>query len=98
MSTAFSCPPLADDAGFFPAVWARMFGRFIGSGRQKAGHSVEQAAAMAGMSTSQWSAIEAGAQLPKTHRELESMAGTLGVEWATMVRIVFLCREAWGLR
>ncbi len=98
MSTAFSCLRLADDAGFFPGVWSRMFGQFIASAREKTGHSVEQAAVLAGLSTSQWSAIEAGTQLPKTRRELESMAGTLDMEWATMVQIVSLCREAWGLK
>jgi len=98
MSTAFSCLPLADDAGFFQGVWSRMFGEFIGSGRQKAGLSIEQVAALAGMDVAEWTAIEAGVQLPKARRELESMAYALGVEWATMVRIVFLCREAWGLR
>jgi len=98
MSTAFSCLPLADDNKYFQAVWAQMFGRFIESGRQKAGLSIEQAAVLAGMNTSQWTAIEAGVQLPKTRRELESMAYALGLDWPTMVRIVFLCREAWGLK
>jgi transcriptional regulator with XRE-family HTH domain len=99
MSKAFSGLQLADDAGFFfQGVWARMFGRFIESGRQKAGLTVEQAAILAGMDPTEWTAIEAGALLPKTRRQLESMADALDLEWALMVRIVRLCREAWGLR
>jgi len=98
MSITFSPLPLTAENIYFQDVWSRMFGQFIQSGRQKAGLSIEQAAALAGMDVAEWTAIEAGAQLPKTRRELESMADTLGVEWATMVRIVFLCRQAWGLR
>ena len=88
----------SSDSEYFHNVWSRFFGQFIESGRDKAGLSVEQASVLAGIRTEEWTAIEAGAQLPKTRRELESMADTLGVEWATMVRIVFLYRDAWGLR
>lgn len=98
MSITFSRLPLIDNAGHLTDFWARMFGSFIESGRQKAGLTVEQAAVLAGMDPAEWSAIEAGAQLPKTRRQLEFMAIALGVEWSTMVRIVCLCSRAWGVK
>lgn len=98
MSTAFSGLQRADDAGFFQGVWAGMFGSFIESGREKAGLTVEQAAVLAGMDPAEWTAIEAGDQLPKTRRQLQFMAIALEMEWATMANIVCLCSGAWGVK
>jgi len=44
-------------------VWARLFGQCVGKTREAAGRSVEEAARLAGMETSQWAAIEAGYEL-----------------------------------
>ena len=98
MSTRFSGLQLADDAGFFQGFWPRMFGSFVESAREKTGCSIEQAAVLAGMDPTEWTAIEAGDQLPKTRRQLQFMTAALEMEWATMVNIVCLCSGAWGLR
>ena len=44
-------------------VWARLFGQCVGKTREAAGRSVEEAARLAGMETSQWAAVEAGYEL-----------------------------------
>jgi transcriptional regulator with XRE-family HTH domain len=75
-----------------------MFGSFIGRAREKAGRSIEQTAALAGMSAAQWSGVEAGAYLPITRQQLQVVADAVDTDSATMAQIVFLCREAWGLQ
>ena len=51
-------------------VWGRLFGHCVGKTREAAGCSVEEAARLAGMATSEWAAIEAG-YVPKTGERLE---------------------------
>ncbi len=98
MGTAFTPLPTTTDNEYFRGAWRRFFGKFIESGREKAGLSIEQAADLAGMSTAEWTAIEAGASLPATRQQLQSIADALHIEWALMTRIVLLCRQAWGLK
>ena len=98
MSMLFAPLPTTTDNEYFQGAWRRFFGRFIESGREKAGLSVEQAAGLAGMSTAEWTAIEAGATLPATRQQLRSIADALHIEWALMTRIVLLCRQAWGIQ
>lgn len=52
-----------DDNNYFQDLWARMFGRFIQSAREKAGLSVENAAELAGMDPRNWLATESGSWL-----------------------------------
>jgi transcriptional regulator with XRE-family HTH domain len=82
----------------FQGAWRRFFGAFIESGREKAGLSIEQAATLAAMTAEEWSAIEAGASLPATRQQLQSIADALHIEWALMTRIVLLCRQAWDIQ
>ena len=98
MSMLFAPLPTTTDNEYFQGAWRRFFGRFIESGREKAGHSIEQAAALAAMTAEEWAAIEAGASLPTTRQQFQSIAGALHIEWGTMTRIVLLCRQAWGLK
>ena len=98
MSMLFAPLPTTTDNEYFQGAWRRFFGRFIESGREKTGLSIEQAAALAAMTTVEWTAIEAGASLPATRQQLQSIADALHIEWGTMTRIVLLCRQAWGIQ
>ena len=98
MSMLFALLPTTTDNDYFQGAWRRFFGRFIESGREKAGLSVEQAAALAAMTAEEWVAIEAGATLPATRQQLQSIADTLNIAWITMTKIVLMCRQAWGLK
>ena len=98
MSMLFAPLPTTTDNEYFRGAWRRFFGRFIESGREKAGLCIEQAAALAFMTAEEWAAIEAGATLPATRQQLQSIADALHIEWGTMSRIVLLCRQAWGIQ
>ena len=98
MSMLFAPLPTTTDNEYFQGAWRRFFGRFIESGREKAGLSVEQAATLAGIGVEEWTAIEAGATLPATRQQLRAIADALNIEWGTMARIVLLCRHAWGIQ
>lgn len=97
MSMLFAHLPTTTDNDYFQGAWSRFFGRFIESGRDKAGLSIDQAATLAGISAEEWTAIEAGASLPATRQQLQSIADALHIEWALMTRIVLMCRQAWGI-
>lgn len=97
MGTMFMPLPSTAEIQYFEGVWARMFGAFTASGREKAGLSVEQAAILAGMEAQRWTALEAGDWLPSTREQFHRIAVALDIEWSTMARIVLMCRGAWGL-
>jgi hypothetical protein len=94
----FAPLPLTTENFYFQGFWNRMFGQFIESGREKAGLSIEQAAELAGMSVEDWAGLEVGAWLPNTRRQFRSIAAALDLDWATMVRITLMCRQAWGVQ
>ena len=98
MSITFAALPSTTEGQYFEGVWARMFGHFIESGREKAGLSIEQAAILAGMSVEDWAGLEVGAWLPTTRRQFRSIAVALGIEWDTMTSIILMCRQAWGIQ
>ena len=98
MSMLFTLLQPTTDSQYFQGAWGRFFGKFIESGREKAGLSIEQAAELAGMEAGRWSAIEAGSWLPRTREQFRAMADALGIEWALMTRIILLCRQAWGVQ
>ena len=97
MGTQFAPLPSTAENKYFEGLWARMFGSFMASGREKAGLTVEQASALAGMEAEQWSAMEAGDWLPETRQQFQLVAAALDIEWSLMVSIVMMCRGAWGL-
>ena len=97
MGMIFAPLQLTDEDLYFKAVWARLFGKFIQSAREKAGRSVEEAAALAGMEPAQWLGVEAGDYLPMTRRQLQVAADAVAMEWETMAGIVLMCRQAWGI-
>lgn len=99
MSMSFAFLQSTDDNNdFFHGFWARMFGQFIQSAREKAGLSVENAAELAGLDPRNWLATESGAWLPTTRQQLQFMAAALDIDWPAMARIVALCGQAWGVQ
>jgi transcriptional regulator with XRE-family HTH domain len=98
MSMSFTLLPESEDNQYFQAVWSRVFGAFIQSAREKAGMTVEQAARLTGTDAQRWREIEAGTWLPATRQQLHLLAAALDVDWATMARIVLMCRQAWGIQ
>jgi hypothetical protein len=92
-------PSTSDDQQYFRGFWARIFGQFIQSAREKAGLAVEPAAWLAGMSsTEEWVSLEAGDLLPSTREEFRSIAAALDIPWETMTSVVLMCRQAWGIQ
>jgi transcriptional regulator with XRE-family HTH domain len=98
MSMSFTLLPESEDNQYFQAVWSRVFGAFIQSAREKAGMTVEQAARLTGTDAQRWREIEAGTWLPATRQQFHVMAAALDMEWATMARMVLMCRQAWGVQ
>jgi len=87
--------PITNDLRY---SWARLFGKFVESAREKTGRSIEEAAARIGMSVEDWEQVEAGLLLPNTREQVYVLADALDIEWSAMVEIVQLCRGAWGLK
>ena len=74
-------------------AWGRLFGSCIEKTREAGGHSVEEAAHLAGMATSEWAAIEAG-YVPDPAR-LRPMAGALECGCEKIAILAFICQGAW---
>jgi len=98
MSIMFTSLPSTAESQFFEGVWARLFGSFMASGREKAALSVEKAAEMTGIGAQRWSAMEAGDWLPETRQQFHLIAAALDIEWSLMVSIVRMCSQAWGIK
>ena len=74
-------------------AWARLFGGCIEKTREAGGHSVEEAAHLAGMEASQWAAIEDG-YVPDPAK-LRPMAGALECGYEKIALLAFICQGAW---
>ena len=72
----------------------RLFGSCIEKTREAGGHSVEEAAHLAGMEASQWAAIEGG-YVPADSTQLRSMAGALECGYEKIALLAFICQGAW---
>jgi transcriptional regulator with XRE-family HTH domain len=75
-------------------VWAEFFGDLLRSAREQRSLSLEEAGRRAGMTASQWEAIEAG-RVPTTLDQLQALAAGLDIEWSAMAGLALLCRQAW---
>ena len=75
-------------------AWSRLFGSCIEKTRQAGGHSIEEAASLAGMETCQWAAIEDG-YVPADSTQLRSMAGALECGYEKIALLAFICQGAW---
>jgi len=74
-------------------VWGQLFGIFMRKARMNSCLPLEAIALLAGMSTSEWLAIEAG-DVPDP-AQLDSMAAALGMNPGQMGVAVRICRDAW---
>ena len=72
---------------------ARLFGSCIEKTREAGGHSIEEAAHLAGMEASQWAAIEDG-YVPDPSK-LRPMAGALECGYEKIALLAFICQGAW---
>jgi transcriptional regulator with XRE-family HTH domain len=76
-------------------AWCQLFGSMVEDRREAIGRSVEDAARLAGMESSEWAAIEAG-HIPADPARLRSMAAALEVRFDHMALLVYLCQGAWA--
>jgi transcriptional regulator with XRE-family HTH domain len=73
--------------------WGRLFGSCIEKTREACGRSLEEAARLSGMETSEWAAIEAGC-VPDP-AQLHPMSDALGIRYDKIAMLAFLCQGAW---
>jgi transcriptional regulator with XRE-family HTH domain len=73
--------------------WSRIFGNCIEKTREACGRSLEEAARLSGMETSEWAAIEAGC-VPDP-AQLHPMSDALGLRYDKIAILAFLCQGAW---
>jgi transcriptional regulator with XRE-family HTH domain len=74
-------------------VWGQLFGIFMRKARQNSCLPMEAIALLAGMSTTEWLAVESG-NVPDP-AQLKSMAAALGMGPEQMGTVVQICRGAW---
>ena len=75
-------------------AWCQLFGAMVQDRRQAIGRSVEEAAQLSGMQSSEWTAIESG-HIPVDPARLRFMAAALEVRFDDMALLVYLCQGAW---
>jgi transcriptional regulator with XRE-family HTH domain len=73
--------------------WGRLFGACIEKTREACGRSLEEAARLSGMETSEWAAIEAG-YVPDPGL-LHPISDALGLRHDKIALLAFLCQGAW---
>jgi hypothetical protein len=73
--------------------WGRLFGTCIKKTREARGRSLEEAAWLSGMETSEWAAIEAGC-VPDP-AQLYPMSDALDLRYDKIALLAFLCQGAW---
>jgi transcriptional regulator with XRE-family HTH domain len=77
-------------------VWGRMFGHCIQETRKKADLSLEEAARLSGMESSEWMSVEEG-NVPRDINQLRAMADAMAINFDKIATLVLVCREAWEL-
>jgi len=75
-------------------VWDQLFGIFMRKARQNSCLPLEAIALLAGMSSSEWLAVESG-DVPDP-AQLKFMAAALGMNPEQMGTVVQICRGAWA--
>jgi transcriptional regulator with XRE-family HTH domain len=73
--------------------WGRIFGACIEKIREASGHSLEEAARLSAMETSEWMSIEAG--FVPDPSQLQPMSDALGVRRDKIMMLAYLCQGAW---
>jgi transcriptional regulator with XRE-family HTH domain len=74
----------------------RLFGHCIQKTRENTELSVEEAARLSGMQSSEWMAIEEGA-VPQEINRLRAMADAMEISFDKIATLVLVCRDAWEL-
>ena len=77
-------------------LWGRMFGHCIQETRKKADLSIEEAALLSGMKSSEWMAVEEGS-VPQDFSRLRAMADAMEINFDKIATLVLVCRAAWEL-
>src|ERR1700758_3263400 len=81
-------------------AWCQLFGGMVQDRREAIGRSVEEAAQLAGMESSEWTPIESGHipadLLSDDGARLRSMADALEVRFDDMALLVYICQGAWA--
>ena len=75
-------------------AWGQLFGSLLREAREERGRSVEEAAEAAGLSNTEWEAVEAG-QVPENWEKIRQMAEGLGGDRMWLAPLVLFCHEAW---
>lgn len=91
MSMRINCPN--DLRQVNSQFWGRIFGTAIQKNREKRGHSVAEAARLAGMEPSEWAAVEAG-YVPDPGL-LHPISDALGLSYDKIAVLACLCQGAW---
>jgi len=86
--------PASDSTGNLSVSWRRLFGIMIQDVRVFMARSVEEAAQLAGMTPSQWAALEDG-DIVVDPAWLRPMADALGIGFDQMQTMVHLCQFTW---
>jgi transcriptional regulator with XRE-family HTH domain len=69
-----------------------MFGHCIREARKTAGLSIEQAARLSGMESSEWMGVEEGT-VPQDINQLRAMADAMGIRFDRIATLVLVCRD-----
>ncbi len=75
-------------------TWRRIFGSMLQEMRETAGRSIEEAARLAGMESSEWASVEAGYILADP-AWLRPMADALAISFDQLAPLVLICQGAW---
>jgi transcriptional regulator with XRE-family HTH domain len=73
-----------------------MFGHCIQEARKKSDLSIEEAARLSGMKSSEWMAIEEGS-VPQDINQMRAMTDAMEISFDKIATLVLVCREAWEL-
>jgi transcriptional regulator with XRE-family HTH domain len=74
----------------------RLFGHCIQKTRENTELSIEEAARLSGMESSEWMAIEMG-DVPQDINLLRAMAGAMEISFDKIATLILVCRAAWAL-
>jgi helix-turn-helix protein len=74
----------------------RLFGFCIQKTRENTDLSIEEAARLSGMKSSEWMAVEEGS-VPQDINQLRAMADAMEIGFDKIATLVLVCRTAWEL-
>jgi len=87
-------PNAVESTNIVLAAGRRLFGGMIQDVRESAGRSVEEAARLAAIEPSEWSAVESG-HIAADPAWLRPMADALALPFDQMATMVHICQFAW---